>query len=112
MIRSATSLRSIPTIVGCGPTGNTSFPGRLMSAAPHPAAAAPSVSQVWQAIMNTSKTMLGKLSWRCSPKLTRQKVPNLRGDLLRVSLQGEVPGVQETHGGAGNIPLERLGSGR
>ncbi len=40
---SATSLRSLPTRCGCGPTPSTSLPARLISAACHPAATAPSV---------------------------------------------------------------------
>src|SRR5271154_164255 len=47
---SATSLRSLPTICGCGPTPSTSLPTRLISAPCQPAATAPRVSQVWQAM--------------------------------------------------------------
>ncbi|WP_414645413.1 DUF417 family protein [Bradyrhizobium sp. 1(2017)] len=50
---SATSARLLPMICGWGPTPRMSFPDRLMNAASQPAATAPSVSQAWQAIMQS-----------------------------------------------------------
>jgi hypothetical protein len=54
MISSATKARSGASISGCGTpsTGSAALPDRVTSAAEHPTAFAPSVSQVWAAIMH------------------------------------------------------------